>query len=67
MMDRSGAELIFEARGYTLQWRHNERDGVSNHQLTIVYSAVHQRKYQSSASQAFARELSVNSPHTKGQ
>ena len=26
-----------------LQWRHNERDSVSNHQLTIVYSTVYSR------------------------
>ena len=55
----------------TLQWRHNERDGVS--QITgvsIVYSTVcsgaDQRKHQSFASLAFVRGLhrwSVNSPH----
>ena len=40
-----------------LQWRHNKRDGVSNHQPTIVYSTVYsgadQWKHQSSALLAF--------------
>ena len=56
--------------GYTLQWRHNERDGVSNHQRRDFYSAVYssadQRKHQSSASLAFVRGIHrwpVNSPH----
>ena len=51
-------------------WRHNERDGVSNHQRAIVYSTVYsgadQRKHQSSASLAFVRGFHrwpVNSPH----
>ena len=54
----------------SLQWRHNEHDGVSNHQPAIVYSAVYsgavQRKHQSSASLAFVRgnhRSPVNSPH----
>ena len=38
----------------TLQWRHNEREGVPNHCVWIVCSTVcsgaYQRKYQSSAS-----------------
>ena len=54
-----------------LQWRHKECDGVSYHQLTIVYSTVYsgadQRKHLiSSASLAFARGIHrrpVNSPH----
>ena len=50
----------------TLQWRHNERDSVSNHQphqcLLIVYSSADHRKHQSSASLAFVRGP-VNSPH----
>ena len=53
-----------------LQWRHNEREGVSNTRVTIVYSTVYsgadQRKYQSSASLAFVRGIHqwpVNSPH----
>ena len=50
---------------YTLQWRHNERDGVSNHQpqdclLNRLFTA-HQRKHQSSSSLAWP----VNSPHKK--
>ena len=54
----------------TLQWRHNEPDGVSNHQphdcLLNRYSGADQRKYQSSTSLAFVRGIHrwpVNSPH----
>ena len=40
----------------TLLWRHNVRDGVSNHQphdcYSTVYSGADQRKYQSSAALA---------------
>ena len=53
-----------------LRWRHNERDGVSNHQprdrLLTVYSGADQRKHQSSTSLAFVRGIHrwpVNSPH----
>ena len=55
-----------------LQWRHNGRDSVSNHQLHdwIVYSTVYsdadQRKHESSVSLAFVRGIHrgpVNSPH----
>ena len=53
-----------------LQWSHNERDGVSNHQphdcFSTVYSGADQRKHQSSASLAFERGIRrwpVNSPH----
>ena len=53
-----------------LQWRHNERDGVSNHSLTIVYSTVFSgadhRKHQSSTSLVFVwgiHRWPVNSPH----
>ena len=52
-----------------LQCRHNERDGVSNHQLydcSTVYSGAIQRKYQRSASLSFVRGIHrwpVNSPH----
>ena len=46
-----------------LLWRHNRRDGVSNHQLTIVYSTVYsgadQRKQQRSASPAFCEGNSL--------
>ena len=55
----------------TLQWRHNERDGVSNHQsrdclLKRLFSGADRRKHQSSASLAFVRGIHrgpVNSPH----
>ena len=53
-----------------LQWRHNERDGVSNHGISVVYwtvcSGADQRKHQSSASLAIVRGIhrwQVNSPH----
>ena len=53
-----------------LQWRHNGRDGVSNHQphdcLFNRYSGADRRKHQSSASLAFVRGIHrgpVNSPH----
>ena len=53
----------------SLRWRHNERDGVSNHQahdcLPIVYSGADQNKHQSFASLAFVRGIHrwpVNSP-----
>ena len=54
----------------TLRWRHNGRDGVSNHQPAIVYSTVYsdadQGKHQSSVSLAFVRghhRGPVQSPH----
>ena len=55
--------------GYSLQWRHNEHDGLSNHQphdclLCRLFKAP--RKYQSSASLAFVRGIHrwpVNSPN----
>ena len=54
----------------TLQWRHNERYGVSNHQphdcLLTDYSGTDQRKHQSSASLAFVWGIHLwplNSPH----
>ena len=45
----------------TLQWSHNERDGVSNNRrldcfYSIVCSGSDQRKHESSASLAFVRE-----------
>ena len=54
----------------TLQWRHNERDGVSNHRrqecvLNHLFRA-YQRKHQSSASLVFVRGIHcwlVNSPY----
>ena len=54
-----GGHFVMLHDKYTLQWRHNGRDGVSNHQphdcLLNVYSDADQRKYQSSASLAFVR------------
>ena len=54
----------------SLQWRHNGRDGISNHQphdyLLAVDSGAYQRKHQRSASLAFVRGIHrwpVNSPH----
>ena len=54
----------------SLQWRHNGRDGVSNHKPDVVYStvywSVYQRKHLSPASLAFVRGIHrwpVNSPH----
>ena len=53
-----------------LQWRHNERCGVSNPGVSIVYwtvcSDADQRKHRTSASLAFVRGIHrwpVNSPH----
>ena len=58
---------------FSLRWRHNERDGVSNHQphdcLVNRYSGTDQRKHQGSASLAFMwgnhRDRWI--PRTKGQ
>ena len=59
-------EAVVEA----LRWRHNRRNGVSNHQPRHVYSTVYsgadERKHQSSASLAIVRWIHrgpVNSPH----
>ena len=59
-------------RNLTLRWRHNERDGVSNHQphvcCSTVYTGADQRKHQSPASLAFVRGIHrspVNSPHKR--
>ena len=49
----------------TLQWSHNERDGVSTVCLTVS-SDANQGQYQSSASLVFVRGIHrwpVNSPH----
>ena len=55
---------------HSLQWRHNERDGISNHRrldcLLNHLIGADQRKYQNSASLAFVREIhrwTVNSLH----
>ena len=60
----------FSFIGSTLQWRHNERDGVSNHQphdcLLNRFWAADQRKHQSSASLADVwgiHRRQMNSPH----
>ena len=65
---------IYRARGQelwvvkfhtTLQWRHNEHDGVTI-VCPTVYSGANQRNHQSSASLAFVRVIHrwpVNSPH----
>ena len=52
----------------TLQWRHNECDGVSNHQPQPFIQGKDQRKHQSSASLAFVREFTYRRwiPRTKG-
>ena len=60
---------------HTLQWPHNGRDSVSNHQPhgclleSSVYSDADQRKHQSSASLAFVREFTGDRwiPRTNGQ
>ena len=56
--------------GKTLQWRHNERHGVSNHLrldgLLNRFLGADQRKHQSSVSLAFVwgiHRSPVNSPH----
>ena len=68
-MSRTGKTSV------SLQWRHNGRDGVSNHQphdwlvnnvYSTVYSGMDERKHQSSASLAFVQGIHwwpVNSPH----
>ena len=65
MMTKNGSTAL----RYSLQWHHNERDGVSNH-LSIVCSSVcsgaDQIKHQSSTSLAFVRGIHrwpVDSPH----
>ena len=57
-----------------LEWRQNERGGVSTHQpndffYLTVYSGADQRKHQSSASLAFVREFTIDRwiPRTKGK
>ena len=54
---------------YSLNWRHDKRDGISNHQphdCLLNRSGADQRKHQSPASLAFVRGIhqwAVNSPH----
>ena len=55
----------------SVQWRHNERDGVSNHQhhdclLNHLFKGQIKKKHQSSASLTFVRRFHwwpMNSPH----
>ena len=61
---------FIQVHEYSLQWRHNERDCISNHQphyfCPTVYSGAGLRKHQSSASLAFVRGIHrwpVNPPH----
>ena len=71
LIPASGTTIfIYAVHSTTSKWRHNGRDGVSNHQphdfYSIVYSDTDQRKYQSSTSLAFVRGIHrspVNSPH----
>ena len=70
MASRTSSTFSDQLFPATLQWRHNESDGVSNHQPTIVYSRFYsgaiQSKHQSSASLAFVRGIHrwpVDSPH----
>ena len=67
---RKIAKIYRQENHRPLQWRHNDYDGVSNHQphdcLLNVYSDADHRKHQSSASLAFVRGIRrrpVNSPH----
>ena len=65
--------LILQAKRFeetSVQWRHNEKDGVSNHNVSIIYLAIcsgaDQRKQPSSMSLAFVMGIhrwSVDSPH----
>ena len=64
------ATLVMTKINYSLQWRHNGHDGVSNHRrldcLRTFCSGADQRKHRSSASLGFEREIHrwpVNSPH----
>ena len=54
----------------SLQWRHNEHDGVSNHQphdcLLYIQAQMKENKHQRDASLAFVMGIHrwpVNSPH----
>ena len=64
--------MLPDLKTISLQWRHSERDSVSNTSLMSVHSSVYsgadQRKYQSSASLAFVwgiHRWPVNSPHKR--
>ena len=67
---QSASDLTRWHLNKTLQWRHNGRDGVSNHQphdcLLNRYPSVGPRKHQSSEPLAFVRGIyrwPVNFPH----
>ena len=50
----------------SLHWRHNERNGVLNHQPHVFFAAADQRKHQSSSPLPFVRGIHrwpLNSPH----
>ena len=60
------AQLVSRRPTTSSQWRHNERDSVSNHLRLDCLSGTDQRNHQSSASLAFVRGIHrwpVNSPH----
>ena len=59
LIPTSRTTLLIYRSEWTLQWRHNEYDGVSNHQpvYSTIYSGAVQRKHQSSASLAFVRGI----------
>ena len=60
-------DMSLEYIGVTLQWRHNERDGVSNHRR-LQGSGADERKHQSFATLAFVRGIHRwpgNSPHKR--
>ena len=65
--------MAFHINNDTLHWRHNDHDGVSNHQPHGVYSTVYsdadESRHQSSASLAFVRGIHRSRwiPRTKGQ
>ena len=56
-----GEGVSGKLRFISLLWRHNGRDGVSNHQphdcFSTIYSGANQRKHQISASRAFMRGI----------
>ena len=54
-------QRTFVYRIIVLQWRHNELDGISNHQLTIVSSTV----YSDADLVPGIRRWPVNSPHKR--
>ena len=68
--DRSLQRPLMQKKNIPLQWRHNERDAVSNHRrLDCLFGrllSANQRKHQSSASLVFVRRIRrwpVNSSH----